>query len=134
MIGNQHLWGESWDIYRDKSVWVVGFRGKKGGRSSMHFHEHMVNTFYVLTGYLSVFGEVNERDEYLESPQYIHPFTEYGESYRVGFCDSMAAHQLNFVEDTEGIETYYALPGHEIDENDIVRLSPGRAPSEAIRA
>jgi quercetin dioxygenase-like cupin family protein len=37
-------------------------------------------------------------------------------------------HRLIFLEDTEGIETYYALPGHEIDPNDIVRLSPGKAP------
>jgi hypothetical protein len=39
------------------------------------------------------------------------------------------SHRFVFLEDTEGIETYYALPGHEIDESDIVRISPGLAPS-----
>lgn len=121
MIGNQHLWGESWTIYRDKSVWVVGFRGRKGGQSSRHFHQNMAHTFYVSSGYLIVQGF----DDY--EPQYVH---QYGNDsdYRHAFCDALEHHQLRFAEDTEGIETYYALPGHEIDENDIVRLSPGKAP------
>jgi hypothetical protein len=124
MITSSHLWGESWDIYRDKQVWVVGFRGLKGGKSSRHLHRYMAHTFYVTSGYLVI-----EDFEGYE-PQYVH---QYGDDsdYRIAFCDARQQHQLRFAEDTEGIETYYALPGHEIDPNDIVRLSPGRAPDAA---
>lgn len=117
MIGDKHLWGESWTIYRDKSVWVVGFRGDKGGESATHFHECMAHTIYVSSGYLVIRGF-----DGLE-PQYVHQH-----SRRLGICDALEEHRLCFAEDSEGIETYYALPGHEIDEHDIVRLSPGRAP------
>lgn len=113
MIGNQHLWGESWTIYRDKSVWVVGFKGKKGGSSSLHRHEYMANHFFVKTGVLGL----HDKRGFVA---YVQP----GASFAFAATKD---HQLTFGLDTEGIETYYALPGHEIDENDIIRLSPGRA-------
>jgi quercetin dioxygenase-like cupin family protein len=118
MITNNHLWGESWTIYRDKQVWVVGFRGRKGGASSLHYHEHMAQSFCVL------YGELHIR--HTEGCEGSHLFD--GWIFSLG---SNHKHQLEFWEDTEGIETYYALPGHEIDPNDIVRLSPGRAPDAA---
>lgn len=113
MIEHNHAWGESWDIYRDKSVWVVGFRGRKGGGSSMHYHETMQHTLSVTRGAMIV--------------------RLHGNFYRatpgcLTILRREEAHRLEFEEDTEGIETYYALPGHEIDPADIVRLSPAKAP------
>lgn len=128
MIGNQHLWGESWDIYRDRSVWVVGFKGKKGGASALHYHKHMANVFFVSSGRLLLrmqYDPVKDGDAL------------WGSRLASGECDNVYAachHVMEFEEDTEGIETYYALPGHEIDEKDIVRLSPGRAPSAVVHA
>lgn len=114
MISDKHLWGESWTIYRDNSVWVVGFQGKAGGASSMHYHEYMTNCIYVSEGCLMV-ASSNVEDVLLA-----HGLAN--------VYDCGDSHRLLFEEDSTGIETYYALPGHEIDENDIVRLSPGRAP------
>jgi quercetin dioxygenase-like cupin family protein len=116
MITNNHLWGESWDIYRDKQVWVVGFRWRKDGLSSEHYHVSMVHTIFVSSGSLEV--DMENSYDYLEGGDLA--------SYTAN-----QVHQLSFLNDTEGIETYYALPGHEIDPNDIVRLSPGRAPDAA---
>jgi quercetin dioxygenase-like cupin family protein len=114
MITNSHLWGESWDIYRDKQVWVVGFRGRAADQSSTHYHKGMSHSVAVLSGLMVI---------------------QYGENSFVPICpgevcgcSANEVHRLIFQEDTEGIETYYSLPGHEIDPNDIVRLSPGKAP------
>lgn len=116
MISDKHLWGESWTIYRDKSVWVVGFRGKKGGESSTHYHCRMLQGTFVTYGRLLLAGDGGDEDIDLW-PGCAHFLR----------CTT-TPHRLVFAEDTEGIETYYALPGHEIDPADIVRLSPAKAP------
>lgn len=117
MISDKHLWGFQRTVYRDKSVWVVEIFGKKGGASSMHCHKYMVNASYVKSGLLKLTDRLGWSE--VLSPGNTTSFKQFDH------------HQLTFLEDTEGIETYYALPGHEIDENDIVRLSPGRAPDDA---
>lgn len=114
MIADQHLWGHQRTVYRDKSVWVVEIFGKAGGASSLHHHEHMSNTVYVYSGELLI------TDDWGEAWRVTH---EEAKHYWPGL-----KHKLHFDTDVHAYETYFALPGHEIDENDIVRLSPGRAP------
>lgn len=114
MIADQHLWGHQRTVYRDKSVWVVEIFGKAGGASSLHHHVGMGNLIFVVSGYLSIADRAG---------WHIHLDSGDGTYFDIG--DN---HQLVFNTDTHAFETYYALPGHEIDEHDIVRLSPGRAP------
>lgn len=118
MITHNHAWGESWDIYRDKSVWVVGFKGYKGGASSVHRHDRMIN-FFVLTA-----GEMALREHGRLVPMYLA-------AGRTATIKAGVYHQLDFTADAEGIETYYAMPGHEIDAADITKLTPPRAPDGA---
>lgn len=120
MIGDKHLWGHQRTVYRDKSVWVVEIFGRAGGASSLHYHERMVNAIFVESGILILRNDHTGWKRHLSSGG--------------GTClATMECHQLSFHTDVHAYETYYALPGHEIDENDIVRLSPGRAP-DAVRA
>lgn len=121
MIGEKHLWGESRTVYRDKQVWVVELWGKAGGESSTHYHQHMHNHFFVVTGNLHV-KEGSKLTTILPS----------GTSSMIRSAGVM--HRLIFTKDTHAYETYYALPGHEIDEQDIIRLAEGKEPTAVVSA
>lgn len=115
MIADKHLWGHQRTVYRDKSIWVVEIFGKAGGMSSLHYHQHMVNSLFVCEGVICT-----------QPPTYNWRMTlEAGLGTQFGVC---IQHCIFFETDARAFETYYALPGHEIDPADIVRLSDAKAP------
>lgn len=47
-------WGETTEVWRDSYVEVHRARIEKGGESSVHYHDHRVNLFFVESGEIEV--------------------------------------------------------------------------------
>jgi len=112
-----HLWGTSRHRHVDELTEEVAICATKaGGASSMHFHRGKSNTFLVLSGRLAVDTEDGTR-------RVLGPHQSVTVAPRV-------RHRMVFLEPTEAIELYVAIPGSKIDTRDIVRLDEGWRPGE----
>lgn len=110
-------WGKAFPLYKDDQVRIVRIEIERAWVCSLHHHKDCDNTFQVVSGMLEV----------IEYPGdgYARYYTLHGDSpphvVRAGMNHRFRSHSKVVC-----IETYTARPGAKIDENDIVRLEPGK--------
>jgi mannose-6-phosphate isomerase-like protein (cupin superfamily) len=113
MPPEQHLWGQASPLHVDAVVQIVRCHGRTGGSSSLHLHRHKSNTFLVRKGRMRI--DVGETEIVLGT----------GDSFTVR---PGLRHRMTFLQDTDLIELYTALPGQAVDPADIVRFDEGQSP------
>jgi quercetin dioxygenase-like cupin family protein len=109
----EHAWGESFQLVGGFEAALFRFRGKKGGASSLHLHEHKVNVFIVSEGILEI--------EYDGLSQRLYP----GKTLAI---PAGTPHRMTFLTDAAGYELYYAVDEVGVVLGDIKRLQPGWTP------
>lgn len=111
----EKYWGISIRRYIDDSTQLEEIVILPGGYSSVHLHEHKLNTFLVTSGELNVriFKDVNT----MQAVHIVSP----GQS----FCVKPGVlHQFYAQTEIHGYELYYASVG-KLEADDIVRMSEG---------
>lgn len=111
-----HAWGRSWLLHSDDRTALFRFEGRKGGASSLHYHEGKDNIFIVTRGALKV---AFNGFEVLVGP---------GQSVRV---PAWVPHRMRMLADVAGYELYEAAGEDALRLEDITRLEPGWTPEGA---
>jgi len=99
-------WGRNTEIFRNDSASVNLLELIKGGVCSWHFHRHKHNTFYLISGKVTIRTEYNET------------VLEPGHSILVS---APMKHQFEALEDSKMIEVMYV----EYNQEDIIRETQG---------
>ena len=109
-------WGSSYHVYRDRFLEVISIEARLGGYSSRHRHNHKSNAFLVARGALRI--TLYEGEDRMDRVITVcnGPFV----------IPAGLDHRFLSLEDgTLAYEFYAALPGHVVDEFDIVRSDRG---------
>jgi mannose-6-phosphate isomerase-like protein (cupin superfamily) len=105
------IWGETNLVFSNNTVQINQIHIKKGGRCSIHMHNHKNNIFFIQSGRLLIEQWMKEgvvdstvlnKEDKMEIPSQIY-------------------HRFTALEDTSALEIYYL----DIDDNDIIRKDCG---------